>query len=115
MVAVIDQSASSSGTSVDRLRAFADDQRRLRRVGIRSHQMRAARPRAGARRSRTGERRAYLVIYALTIGLFVFVAFIARLIPRSLRARSGIPTEQRSVIAEAQSTARATLGYAFMG
>ena len=66
-------------------------------------------------RSREGERRAYLALYALTFGLFLLVALLSRLLPRQLRPLASASGQRRSVIAEAQSAASATIGYAFMG
>ncbi|MBV6657783.1 MAG: hypothetical protein KI785_08460 [Devosiaceae bacterium] len=71
--------------------------------------------RADGLRSRRDERRAYTVLYWLTFGLFVVAALIARLLPSSLNPLASSRAEGRSVLAEAQSAASATIGYAFMG
>ncbi|MEM6381892.1 MAG: hypothetical protein AAF739_04395 [Pseudomonadota bacterium] len=71
--------------------------------------------RAGLGRNRRTERRSYVVLYALTFGLFLLVAILARLMPRRIDPFHSGGGARRSVLAEAQSAASATIGYAFMG
>ena len=64
-------------------------------------------------RDRSDERRAFLVLFAITFALALPFVMLARLLPwRVFGAQLGA---RPSVIAEARSAASVAAGYAFMG
>ncbi len=60
------------------------------------------------------ERRQYRFLFALCLLLFLFIAAVSRLLPRSWRPLSSSAAGRESIIAEARRTTHAILPFAFI-
>ncbi len=78
---------------------------------IHSHSMLRPQPLLAGR---TRDARAFRLLYAAIFTIFLAVALVARLLPRTWDPIERRPGGRRSVVAEARYAASVAVGYAFM-
>lgn len=63
---------------------------------------------------RAADERQYRLLYAATFAIFLLVALIIRLLPRTWDPLEREPGARRSILGDARTAASTTVGYAFM-